>query len=80
MHRQIGEIVYSNFTQTSITITKLQLSLNNVQLKKKNLSGKDNRIKYLKEMVIKLGFHPSNSKAMEEIIKNKNHYIAALKK
>lgn len=84
MHRQTGEMVYSTFTPTAVTSSKLQLSLNNVQsqlkLEKVSSLSKYNGTKYLEEMVIKAGFDPGNSKAMEEIIKKKNVDIAALKK
>jgi len=42
--------------------------------------AKDNIIKYLEEMVVKAGFDPGNSKAMEEIIRKKNADIVSLKK
>lgn len=82
---KIGEMVYSTFTETSLTSSKLQLSLNIVQShlkleKVSSLSNLHNIIKYLEEMVINVGFDPSNSKVMEEIIKKKNADIAALKK
>lgn len=42
--------------------------------------AKDDIIKYFEEMVVKEGFDPGKSKAMEEIIKKKNVRIVALKK
>jgi len=42
--------------------------------------AKDARIKYLEEMVVKVGLDPENAKATEEIIRKKNVDIAALKK
>jgi hypothetical protein len=41
---------------------------------------KDNRIKTLEELVLKIGYDPSNVKAAEEMIKNKNANITALRK
>lgn len=83
MHRKTGEMVYSNFIHTAITVSKLQLSLNNVKLQlnleKISSLAKVNRIKYLEEMVIKASFDPTNSKSMEEIIKKKNFDIASLR-
>ena len=77
-------MVYYTFTETTITASKLQLILNNVQselkLEKVSSLAKDTRIKYLEEMVIKASFDLDNSKSMENIIKKKNANIAALKK
>jgi hypothetical protein len=51
MHRQIGDMIFSTLTNTSLTAAKLQVSLNNVQsqLKLENISSleKDNKIKSL---------------------------------
>jgi len=41
---------------------------------------KDARIKALEDLVIKLGYDPSNIKVAEEMIKNKNVDIQALRK
>jgi hypothetical protein len=60
------------------------VSLNNVQtqLKMEKISSfaKDNRIKTLEELVLKIGYDPSNVKAAEEMIKKKNADIASLRK
>lgn len=78
------EMVYSTFTQTALTTSKLQPSLNNVQsqlkLEKNYSLAKDNKISYLEEMVFKAGFDPTDSKSMEEIIKKKNIDIVSLRK
>ena len=62
--------------------SKLQPSLNNIhsQLKMERLSSlaKDTRIKALEDLVIKLGYDPSNIKMAKEMIKNKNVGIQAL--
>lgn len=42
--------------------------------------AKDTRTKALEFLVIRLGYDPSNIKADEEMIENKNAYIQALKK
>ena len=42
--------------------------------------AKDNRIKTLEELVLKIGYDPTNVKAAEEMIKKKNADIAALRK
>jgi len=41
---------------------------------------KDNRIKSLEDLVIKIGYNPSDIKVAEKLIKKKNEDIAALKK
>ena len=42
--------------------------------------AKDNRIKTLEVLVLKIGYDPSNVKAAEEMIKKKNADIASLRK
>ena len=51
-------------------------------LKLENISSfaKDNRIKSLEELVLKIGYDPSNVKAVEEMLKKKNYDIASLRK
>jgi len=77
-------MIFSTLTNTSLTTLKLQVSLNNVQsqLKLENISSlaKDNKIKSLEELVLKIGYDPSNVKANEELLKNRNVDIASLRK
>jgi benzoyl-CoA reductase/2-hydroxyglutaryl-CoA dehydratase subunit BcrC/BadD/HgdB len=58
--------------------------LNNVQtqlqMEKISSFAKDNRIKTLEELVLKIGYDPLNVKAVEEMIKKKNDDIASLRK
>jgi hypothetical protein len=51
-------------------------------LKIENISSlaKDNKIKSLEELVLKIGYYPANVKAVEELIKKKNVDIESLKK
>jgi hypothetical protein len=51
-------------------------------MKPKKVSSleKDNKIKYLEELVLKIGYDPSNVKAVEELLKNKNTDIASMRK
>jgi hypothetical protein len=83
-HRQTGEMVFSKLEHASSTTTKLQVSLNNVQtqlkLEKISSFAKDKRIKYLEELVLKIGYDPSNVKEEEEMIKKKNADISSLRK
>jgi ParB-like chromosome segregation protein Spo0J len=84
MHRQTGEMIFSTLENTSMTAAKLQVSLNNVQsqlkLEKISSLAKDNKIKSLEELVLKIGYDPSNVKAVEELLKKKNADIASLRK
>jgi hypothetical protein len=84
LHRQIGEMVFSTLAHASTTASKLQVSLNNVQtqlkLEKISSFAKDNRIKTLEELVLKIGYDPSNVKAVKEMLKKKNVDIASLRK
>jgi hypothetical protein len=84
LHKQIGEMVFYTLTHASTFASKLQVSLNNVQtqlkLEKISSFAKDNRINTLEELVLKIGYDPSNLKATEEMIKKKNVGIASLRK
>jgi hypothetical protein len=84
LHKQTGEMVFYTLAHASTTVSKLQVSLNNVQtqlkLEKISSFAKDNRIKNLEELVLKIRYDPSNMKATEEMIKKKNADIASLSK
>lgn len=84
MHRQTGEMIFSTLTNTSMTASKLQVSLNNIQsklkLEKISSLAKDNKIKSLEELVLKIGYDPTNVKAVEDLLKKKNADIASLRK
>lgn len=83
-HKQAGEMIYSTLTNSAMAASKLQASLNNVhsQLKIERMSSmaKDSRIKTLEDLVVKIGYDPSDVKAVEEVIKSKNDDIHALRK
>jgi hypothetical protein len=84
LHKQTGEMVFHTLAHASTSAEKFQVSLNNAQtqLKMQKISSfaKENRIKTLEEMVLKIGYDPTNVKAVEEMIKNKNADIASLRK
>ena len=84
LYRQIGEMVFSTLANASTTAAKLQVSLNNVQtqlkLEKVSSFAKHNRIKSLEELVLKIGYDPSNVKVVEELLNKKNTDIASLRK
>lgn len=56
LHKQTGEMVYSTLTTKAIMAERLENSLNNttsqLQLEKASSQAKDNRIKYLEELII----------------------------
>jgi hypothetical protein len=84
LHRKNGEMVFSTLAHASTASSKLQVSLNNVpmELKLEKISSfaKDNKIKTLEELVLRIRYDPSNVKAVEERLKNKNFDIASLRK
>jgi hypothetical protein len=84
LHKQTGEMVFHTLAHASTSAAKFQVSLNNAQtqlkLEKISSFSKDNRIKMLEEMVLKIGYDPVNVKVAEEMIKNKNADIASLRK
>jgi len=53
---------------------------NQLKLETASSEVKDNRIKSLEELVIEIGYNPTDIKAEEELIKKKNGDIVALKK
>jgi hypothetical protein len=84
LHRQTGEMVFSTLVNASTTAAKLHISLSNVQtqlkLEKISSFAKDNRIKMLEELVLKIEYDPLNVKVVEDMLKNKNFDIESLRK
>ena len=84
LHRKTREMIFSMLENASTAATKLEVSVRNVQtqlkLEKISSFAKDNKIKMLEELVLKNGYDPSNVKAVEEMLKNKNVDIASLRK
>jgi hypothetical protein len=84
LHMQTGQMVFFTLANASTAASKLQVSLNNVQmqfkLEKISYFSKDNRIMMVEALVLKIGYDPSNVKAVEEMLKNKNVDIASLRK
>jgi len=84
MHKKIGEIVSSTLTSTSMNLFKMQVALSNTQsqLKMERISAlsKDTMIKSLEDLVIKIGYDPSDTKVYKEVIEKKYLDIVALKK
>jgi hypothetical protein len=84
LHKQTREMIFHTLAHASASAAKYLVSLNNsqTQLKLEKISSfaKDNRIKTLEELVLKIGYDPVNIKATEEMIKKKNADIASLRK
>jgi len=83
-HKQAEEMIYSTMTNKSMSVQKLQNSLENIttqfRLEKASSQAKDNLIKSLENLVIENGYNPNDIKVVEKLIKKKNEDIAALKK
>jgi hypothetical protein len=84
LHKQTGEMVFHTLAHAYASTAKFQVSLNNAQtqlnMEKISSVAKDNRIKTLEELVLKISYDPANVKAAEEMIKKKNADIASLRK
>ena len=84
MHKKTGEMISSTLTNTAISLSKLQVYFANVwsQLKMEKVYSlaKDNKIKYLEDLGIKVGYDPKYVNATKEIVKKENLDIAALRK
>jgi hypothetical protein len=84
MHKQTGEMISHTLARVATSASKCRIALSNAQarlkLEKMSSFAKDNRIKTLEELVLKIGYDPANVKAAEEMIKKKNADIAALRK
>ena len=67
-----------------MSLSKLQVTLSNTQsqLKMEKISSmaKDSRIKSLEDLVVRIGYNPSNLAVTEALVKKKNADIAALKR
>ena len=84
LHKQTGEMVFHTLAHATASASKFWVALSNAQtqLKPEKISSfaKDNKIKTLEELVLKIGYDPANVKATEEMIKKKNADIASLRK
>ena len=67
-----------------MTTSKLQVSLTNIQsqlnIEKISSLAKDTKIISLEELVLKIGYAPTNVKAKKDLIKKKNVDITSLRK
>jgi len=64
---RLGEMIFSTVTNIAMTLSKLQVTLENVQsqlkMEKFYTLAKDTKIKTLEDLVIKSGYHPANINA-----------------
>jgi len=84
MHKQTGEMIFSTVTNTAMSLSRLQVPLANVQsqlkMEKVFALAKDTKIKYMEDLVIKVGYDPANINATKELVKKSNLDIEALRK
>jgi hypothetical protein len=84
LHKQTGKMVFHTLAHATASASKFRVALSNAQtqLKLEKISSftKDNKIKMLEELVLKIGYDPANVKAAEEMIKKKNADIVSLRK
>lgn len=84
MHKQIGQMIASTLKNNAMSLSKMQVTLANTQsqlkLEKVCSLAKDTKIQSLENLVLKMGYDPSNINATKELIKKKNTEVVALKK
>ena len=84
LHKQTGEMVYSTLADKALLAYQLQNSLNNtsaqLDFEKASSLAKDNKIKFLEDIIIELGHDPKDAKGIKALIKKKEDGIAALRK
>ena len=84
MHRKFGEMLFSTMTNTTMTLSKLRIFFSNVQsqlkIEKNSSLAKENNLKSLEGIVVKIGHDPKDCKSIEDILKKKNADITALQK
>ena len=77
-------MILSTITNNAMTLSKLQVTLANVQsqlnMEKVSALAKDTRIKNLEDLVIKVGYDPTNINVAEELVKKNNLDTPALRK
>lgn len=84
INKQTREVIFSTITNTTMSLSKLQVTLANVQsqleMEKVSALAKDTRIKTMEDLVTKVGYDSSNINVAEELIKKNNLDIAELSK
>lgn len=84
MHKQIGQMIASTLINTAISLSNMQVTLANIQsqlnLEKVSSLAKDTKFQYLENIVLRMGYDPSNINVVEELIKKNNTEVVELKK
>ena len=84
LHKQTGDVIYSDLLHATMKITKLQFLLDKmeIQLKHEKVENKANwiQIKKLEGDIIKLGTEPNNMQATKKVLEDKDNTIQMLKK
>lgn len=77
-------MIASTLTNTAMSFSKMQVTLANIQsqlkLEKVSSLAKDTKIQSLKNLVLRMGYDPSNINVIEEIIKVNKTEVVTLKK
>lgn len=77
-------MIFSIVTNTAMSLSKLQVTLENVQsqlkMEKVSTLSKVTMIKTLEDLVVKVGCNPLNIDVVEELINKNNLDIATLRK
>lgn len=84
LHKQIGEVIFSNLIHSTINITKLKSHMakfqrNLMQEKTKNKAWNVRNAKF-QQKIIKLGTNPAENKPVVHLIKEKDNAIQRIKK
>jgi len=82
--RQSGELLFSTMSTSAMPLPKLRTTLSNAQsqlkIEKMSSLSKDNKLRSLEDIIIKIGYDPQDCKESEEILQKKHVQIIALKK
>jgi len=77
-------MIASTLTNIAMSLLKMQVTLANIQsqlkLEKVSSLAKDTKIQSLGNVVLRMGYDPSNINATEELIKKNNIEVATSKK
>ena len=77
-------MVFHTLAHATSSASRYRIALSNAQTQLKLVKissfAKDNKIKTLEELVLKIGYDPANIKAAEEMIKKKNADITSLRR
>ena len=84
LHKQNGDVIYSDLLHATVKITRLQSLVDKmeIQLKHEKVENKANliQIKMLQGDIISLGIEPNNMQATKNLLEEKDNTIQVLKK